>query len=420
MSDGPEYIVKLMNPHPKQAAFVRSQAKRKMVRAGRRSGKTVGVATLAIEKFLRSKRVLYAAPTQEQVERFWVTVTRSLAEPIEAKVIYKNESRHLVEIPGTEWRIRAKTAWNADTLRGDYADELILDEYQLMNEDAWGLVGAPMLLDNDGNATFLYTPPAARSRSVSKAKDPQHANKLYEEASQDETGQWEVFHFTSLDNPHISKEALDKITGDMTAVAYRMEILAEEMKEAPGALWKRENWDYRGIPCYGIDGARVLKTPDLTRIVVGVDPSATSTGDEAGIVTAGLGTDHEGYTISDDSIQGSPRTWAREAVAAYHTHDADLIVAESNQGGEMVRETIATVDETVPVKLVHASRGKATRAEPIAARSEKGKIHHVGTFPYLEGEMCLWVPGDSSPNRMDAMVWAYTELFGGGQVFLGS
>ena len=392
-------VVNLPRPHPKQFAFIRSTAKRKIVRAGRRGGKTKGAAILAIEEFLKKRRILYAAPTLEQVGMFWRTVTKALSEPIKKKIFYKNETEHIVEIPGTEIRIKAKTAWNADTLRGDYADVLILDEWQLMNEDTWDHVGAPMLLDNDGDAIFIYTPPSLHSRSISKARDPQHAAKMYAKYENDQSGRWACFHFTSHDNPHISKGALLEITKDMTSFAYRMEIMAEDANEAPGALWKREM----------IDQYRCVKIPNFTRIVVGVDPSATSTGDEAGIIVTGKAGD-DGYILADESVQGSPLTWAKAAVSAYHRFKADRIVAEANQGGEMVTAVIAQIDPSVPVKLVHASRGKQTRAEPIAARYEQGKIHHVGTFEALEDEMCLWVPGDKSPNRMDALVWALTEL----------
>ena len=394
-----DYLIHLPDPHPRQAAFIDSQTKRKVIRAGRRSGKTVGVAIYAVKQFLAGKRILYAVPTTEQLDRFWKVVTRSLQEPIDAKVFYKNETEHVIELLGTEQRIRGKTAWNADSLRGDYADELILDEWQLMDEDAWGVVGAPMLLDNNGNGTFIYTPPSLHSRSVTKAKDPQHAAKLFKRASEDKTGRWEVFHFTSHDNPHISTEALGDITNDMTALAYRMEILAEDVNEAPGALWTRKT----------IEDGRLLKAPDLARLVVAIDPSATSMGDEAGIITAGS-LDENIYIIADDSLQGSPLEWATAAVTAYYRYKADCIIAEANNGGEMVSQTIATVDKTVPVRLVHASRGKQTRAEPVAATYEQRRGHHVGSFPALEDEMCLWIPGDPSPNRMDALVWAGTEL----------
>jgi hypothetical protein len=394
--------------HPKQAAFVDSDAKRIAVRAGRRGGKTVGVAIRAVKRFLAGKRILYAAPTQEQIDRFWVSVVRALQEPIGAGVFHKNETRHIIELAGTEQRIRAKTAWNADTLRGDYADDLILDEWQLMNEDAWGVVGAPMLMDTDGDAIFIYTPPSLRSRSVSKANDPQHAGKLFKKFDAEQklgNSRYAAFHFTSHDNPYISADAVNDMAQDMTALAYRMEVLAEDIDEAPGALWNRAL----------IDKTRLLKAPEFDRVVVAIDPSATSTGDEAGIITAGK-FDNQLGVIADDSVQGSPKTWATAAVTAYHKHKADCIVAESNNGGEMVALTIATVDENVPVRLVHASRGKQTRAEPVASLYEHNRAHLIGSYPTLEDEMCLWMPGDASPNRMDAMVWAATELMLGGSV----
>lgn len=391
--------MRLPKPHPKQATFVNSTAKRIVVRAGRRGGKTVGVSIRAVNRFLSGRRVLYAAPTQEQIQRFWVTVTRALHEPIEAGVFVKNETYHTIELPGTEQRIRAKTAWNADTLRGDYADDLILDEWQLMNEDAWGVVGAPMLVDNNGDAIFIYTPPSLSSRSATKAADPQHAAKLYKKAEKDKSGRWAVYHFTSRDNPHTSSEAIEELAQDMTALAYRMEIEAEDVDEAPGALWTRQL----------IQSTRRDEKRDYDRVVVAIDPSASSTGDEAGIITAGR-VGNEADVLADDSVQGSPKTWASAAIRAYHEHKADRIVAEANNGGEMVKLTIQTVDPNVPVKLVHASRGKQTRAEPVASLFEHGRAHLVGNYNKLEDEMCLWTPGEDSPNRMDAMVWGLTDL----------
>jgi phage terminase large subunit-like protein len=190
----------------------------------------------------------------------------------------------------------------------------------------------------------------------------------------------------------------------------RQELNAELLTDSPGALWRRDL----------IDQHRVVKAPEtLDRVVVGVDPSATTGGDEAGIVTAGR-KGKEYFTLADDSIQGSPETWAQAAITAYHRFKADCIVAEKNNGGEMVLSVIkqATVnaklkDSTVgevPVKLVWASRGKATRAEPIAMIAEQGRDHHVGTFAAMEDELCMWVPGDESPNRLDAKVWAMTDL----------
>lgn len=396
--------------HPKQIEFLEAQAKRKVIRAGRRGGKTVGIAILACMAFLAGRRVLYAAPTQDQFERFWFEVKRCFERDIDAKRLTKNEIKHAIERPGTENRIRAKTAWNAETLRGDYADLLILDEWQLMNEDAWQVVGAPMLLDNDGDAVFIYTPPSIRSAGVSKAKDPLHAAKLFKKAKADETGRWQTFHFSSLDNPHLSRDALNEITQDITRRVYEQEILAIDKDDNPLALWTRDM----------IEPFRTTMVPAFQRIVVGVDPSATSGGAEAGIIGGGVGlcrckggdAEPHGFVLEDVSLQASPEKWANAAVTLYNKLQADRLVAESNNGGEMVQTTISTIPGAPYVTLLHASRGKFTRAEPIAALYERGLIHHVGTFPLLEDELCQYDNSSSqdSPNRYDALVWVMTEM----------
>ena len=403
--------------HPSQDAFVQSQAKRTVVRAGRRGGKTVGVARLALTRFLAGRRILYAAPTQDQIDRFWASVTRALAQAIEAKDVAKNETRHILEVAGTENRIRAKTAWDADSLRGDYADDLILDEWQLMNEDAWGVVGAPMLLDTNGDAFFVYTPPSFRTAGASKAHDPRHAAKLYATAAADDSGRWAVFHFRSHDNPYISQEALADIARDMTGLAYRQEILAEDVDEVPGALWTRKS----------LDDSRLPTAPDLARIVVGVDPGAGATdGDDTGIAVAGRDDRGHGYVVDDATCSGDPSVWPAEVIKAYIRHRADKIVVERNNGGAMVahviRQTRVEIDgvlvdgATLPIETVWASRGKHTRAEPVSVLwrpqpPSQPRAHLVGHYGALEDQLCTWTPGDTSPNNLDALVWAMTELF---------
>ena len=185
----------------------------------------------------------------------------------------------------------------------------------------------------------------------------------------------------------------------------RQELNAEILDDNPGALWKRE-W---------IDAARTNDPPDFARIVVAVDPSGSKDGDAVGITVQGsarIGKDWHFYLLEDCSLHGTPKEWGDAVVAAYNKWGADLIVAESNFGGDMVTNTIQTVEggRSVRVKLVHASRGKAVRAEPISAVYEQGRGHHVGTFPALEDQICQWEPGMPSPNRMDALVWGGTEL----------
>jgi phage terminase large subunit-like protein len=180
------------------------------------------------------------------------------------------------------------------------------------------------------------------------------------------------------------------------------------MEEAEGALWTRD----------GIEALRIAAGthPPMRRIVVAVDPNASSdeAANSAGVIIVGRGArDSLGYVLDDRTVvRGGPRAWARAAIDAYHDWNADRIVAEKNNGGEMVEITLHAVDAGVPVKLVSASRGKRTRAEPISTlyEGETPKVRHVGAFPELEDEMCLWTPEADSPDRMDALVWGLSEL----------
>lgn len=245
--------VELPEPHTRQVEFIDSGTKRIIVRAGRRGGKTVGVAIRNVKRFLAGRRQLYTTPTSEQLGKWWFEVCKALTPLIDAGVLKKNEAEHYIERPGTEQRIKGKTAWNADTMRGDYADDLTFDEYQLTDEDAWGVVGVPMLLDNDGDAMFIYTPPSLRSAGVSKARDPRHAAKMFKAAQADTTGRWQAFHFTSHDNPHISEVALAEIIKDMSKKSYRQEILAEDDEiEDAWLVWGAFNEKVCKIPNFTI------------------------------------------------------------------------------------------------------------------------------------------------------------------------
>lgn len=187
----------------------------------------------------------------------------------------------------------------------------------------------------------------------------------------------------------------------------RQEIHGELLDEAEGALWVRAR----------IDAHRLAVAPQMTRIVIGVDPAMTA-GDESnetGIVVCGWNGDHL-YVLEDCSGRMSPDTWGRVTVGAYKRWRADRIVAEVNQGGDLVVANLRQVDRNVPVTTVHASRGKLIRAEPVAALYEQGRAHHVGVFSELEDQLCNYVPGEQSPDRLDALVHAATELMEGTSV----
>jgi phage terminase large subunit-like protein len=187
----------------------------------------------------------------------------------------------------------------------------------------------------------------------------------------------------------------------------RQELDGELLTESAGALWRRD-W---------IEQARITERPELARIVVAVDPpvTANANSDACGIVVAGKGIDGRAYVLADRTIQGrSPEIWARAAVAAYRDFGADRIVAEVNQGGDMVPLTLRQVDANVPITQVRATRGKWLRAEPVAALYAEGRAIHVGPFPELEQQMLRFgtgAPGQArSPDRLDALVWALTNL----------
>ena len=183
--------------------------------------------------------------------------------------------------------------------------------------------------------------------------------------------------------------------------------LGEYAPNKVGAIWNMAN----------IHENRRHEIPPLKRILVSVDPAISNTdySDEHGIIAGGVGEDGRGYSIDDVSIHGSPQQWAERAVATYDKYDADAIVVERNQGGDMVRHTLQTVRPSIKVIDVVATRGKHVRAEPISAMYAINQVSHVGSFPELESQMCQMTAGgyegNGSPDRCDAMVWLLTELF---------
>ena len=193
-----------------------------------------------------------------------------------------------------------------------------------------------------------------------------------------------------------------------TSALGRQELEGEMLTDIEGALWTRAL----------IEQCReTMPSEPLVRMVIGVDPPASAAGDECGIVVAGITATGAGKVLADHSLAGaSPEGWARAVASAMTRWQADRVVAEANQGGDMVASVLRAADCQMPVRLVHASRGKVARAEPIAALYEAGRVHHVGHFPRLEDQLCGLVTGGGyqgpgrSPDRADALVWALSEL----------
>lgn len=219
------------------------------------------------------------------------------------------------------------------------------------------------------------------------------------------------------DNTHVTRGSTFDNSANLAASALlelqrkyadtrlgQQELYGAILDDNPGALWSRAM----------IESARVTTTPPFVRVVVGVDPAVTSgeDSDYTGIVTAGMSSDGHYYILSDDTIKSSPQEWAMKAIQSFEAHKADRIIAETNNGGDLVLHLFQQVKSTIPVRKVTATRGKQVRAEPIAALYEQGRVHHVGYFAELEDQMCEYEPGvtSKSPDRMDALVWALTDL----------
>jgi len=186
----------------------------------------------------------------------------------------------------------------------------------------------------------------------------------------------------------------------------RQELMGEMLDDVPGALWTRQM----------IEQCHIAQAPDMARVVVAIDPAVTSgdDADETGIVAAGKGVDGHAYVLADSSCRMSPDGWGRRAVNLYRAHKADRIIAEVNNGGDLVERVIRTVDAGIPYLAVRATRGKITRAEPVAALYEQGRVFHVGCFDVLEDQLCAFASdgymGSDSPDHADALVWALHEL----------
>ena len=378
--------------HGAQAAVVAASKRFNVLCAGRRWGKSCLGIERCLDPLLGGSPVGWFAPTYKSLDEFWRLISR-LDELI---TVARSEHQHRLEVIGggvlEMWSLE-----NPDAARGRHDARVILDECAVVRGllEAWNYVIRPELMDLGGDAWFLSTPKGRNDFAL-----------LWQLGQQESEPDWASWRRPTADNPYIAASEIEAIRTTLTARAFEQEIAACFIDEVSGALWKQT----------AIEAARLACAPQLARIVVAIDPAVTSSADsdETGIVACGVsgGAEAQGYVLADRSGVYSPDGWARAAIALYHSLHADCLVAEANQGGEMVRYTLNTVDGTVPIKLVHASRGKQIRAEPIAALYEQGRIHHVGRLDALELQMTTWSPVDDRrlPDRVDALVWALSEL----------
>jgi predicted phage terminase large subunit-like protein len=359
-----------------------------LVKAGRGFGKTRLGAEWVRSVAQPGARIALVAPTAADVRDVIIEGESGILAvcPTKERPIYEPSKRRLTWPNGAV--ATAYSAEEPDRLRGPQHTHAYCDEVAAWaHPEAWDMMLMGLRLGTRPRVVATTTP-----RMVPLMRTIQASPGLV------------VTRGKTLDNaanlaPSFLSGLMARYEGTRIG---RQELDGEDLDDNPDALWSREV----------IDACRLREAPELARVVVAIDPAATSNADsdETGIVVAGLGTDGRGYVLADRSGRFKPDAWARRAVEAYHEHRADRIIAEGNQGGEMVAHVLGTVEAGLPLRIVHATRGKLTRAEPIAALYEQGRVSHVGGLPQLEDQLCTWMPGSASPDRLDALVWALTEL----------
>lgn len=393
-----------------------------LILAGRGWGKTRTGAEWIRDRVRsgKAKHIALVGRTVTDVRKVMVQGKSGILNvfPRRERPIYKPALREITFVDRNRKPIATATTFTAeepDLLRGPEHDTFWADELAAWKfPDAWDQLNFGLRIGDDPRGIITTTPRPSRIIRDLLKDDSTHTTR----------------GSTYENRANVSKAWLQTILKKYEGTTLgRQELMAEILDEMPGALWSRMMLDASRVQFGGWPEHRRLTyemyslapLPALQRIIIAVDPSVSSKddADECGIATGGLGTDGESYTLQDLTKRCPPHEWAKIAVQAYRDLNADLIVAEANNGGDLVASTIRSIKledgfdgQNVPVKLIHAKKSKHSRAQPVSSFWEQKRSHHIGLFPDLEDEQCNYVPGVSkkSPNRMDANVYLHLEL----------
>jgi len=381
-----------------------------VVTKGRRFGATKGAANAFIEWMLEGKKLLWGDTISANIDRY---IERYfLPELKKSKIPYSYSAQkkvmQLLTVGGGYCDFRS--ADRPENWEGFGYNIIFLNEAGIILKNDYLFTNAvlPMLMDYDGSMLIAAGVPKGKF-----VKDREHRfYSLYKNGLAGVKG-YRCLEFSSYDNPLLSKNDIDDLSleiGRMNSQMIQQEIYGKFIEGAGGQLWSDVD----------IERARVQVKPDLKRVVVAIDPavSKNESSDETGIMTIGIDHNNRGYVLEDNSGKYSPDEWATVALKQVEKHKADAIVAEKNQGGDMVETIIkskcASLGIVVRIKLVTATKGKYVRAEPVYALYEQGKVFHVGFFPELERQMLNFSNDmEKSPDRVDALVWGVTDLLVG-------
>jgi len=377
-----------------QSAILNSTARFTITEASTKAGKTFShIFWLFKEAHLGSNGWNYwwIAPIYSQAEIAFKRMQRKVAMLPQYIV---NISKLSITTPiGTV--LTFKSADNPDSLYGEDVYAFVFDEFSRAKEEAWFAL----------RTTITYT--NAKGKFIGNVVGKNWAYRIAQKAKSGVDTNYEYHKVTAYDAVKagiLKQEEVDAARIELPKRIFKM-LYEAEIAEIEGALWSFEL----------IEPYRVFELPELSRVVVAIDPAVTSKkeSDETGIVVAAKGVDGHGYVLNDGSGTMTPNGWATEVVKLYHEYTADRAVGEVNNGGDLIENTLRNTDASISYKSVHATRGKVIRAEPIVALYERGLIHHYKTLHGLEDQMTGWdaTNGDKSPDRVDALVWALTDLF---------
>lgn len=369
-----------------------------LLMAGRGAGKTLAGACWLLDQARPGRRLAILAPTFADGRDVCMEGPTGVIEVARARgMIVEAWNRSMGEARIGGASIKIFSATEPERLRGPQHHAIWGDEAGAWRygEQTLDMALMGLRLGSDPRAIFTTTP-----------RPTPLIRRLMDESVVTRAATYANTHLPAAFREQIVRRYANTRLG-------RQELDAEILDDTPGALWTRS----------GIEATRIraAELPGLVRIVIGVDPSAGGVDGETGIVGAGKSAAEHGYVLKDATSSGDPAEWAPAVIRTFIELGADKIVAEKNQGGAMVEHVIrqTTVEvhgitirgANLPIELVWASRGKHTRAEPISMLWSQGRGHYVGAWPELEDQCCTWIPGEDSPDRMDAKVWAFTDLF---------
>lgn len=393
----------------KACALFLTACKEFLLVGGSRSGKSfiiVRSILLIALKYPGSRHLIARFRFNAVKNSIWAdTLKKVLKICFPGLVVKWNNVDYFIELPnGSQiWLAGLDDKERTEKILGMEFLTIFLNEASQISYDAYSTIKTRLaqLIDGARNILFVDCNPPSKKHWLYKVfilhTDPEQNLPLAPERY----GALKMNPIDNLDN--ISPEYME-ILASMPKRKRDRFMDGDFADDSEGALWTDDI----------INSLRVNLKPTFKRVVVAIDPAVTSkdTSDETGIVVAGVGFDDHFYVLEDVSGIYTPDGWAKQSVAAYHRWGADRIIGEVNNGGDLIEAVLRQVDKSIPYKSVHATRDKLTRAEPIAALYEQGKAHHVGQLLELELEMTGWEAkkGEKSPNRIDAMVWAGTEL----------